>query len=1165
MSVVANVAVNLDATSVVQRLKQIREAALGTDKAFQRLSEATKNVSRIVQGTQGGFAKASEVLGVFNAKVKNTESAIKAQIAALRAVQEKVQLGGALYKKAGAQIKEYEDALKKAKGETDEAGKSTNTLKERITTFVASLAAATTAIDVVKRSLSAAFERSQAETRLKALTAEFGETEAAMKLASKASEKFGMTQTEATKAIADVYGRLRPLGYSLEEVSGVYEGFSVLSKKAALSTAEASSVFTQLSQALGSGVLRGDEFNRMAESMPSILNIVAKELNVNVSALRGMAADGKITGDVVVRALSKVAKSASDLDKFLDPSQKALNLLARNAEEAAVQFGRLLAPAAISLINGAANALGFLATNMKQIAQTAVFFGTFAGTLKLIAVGTQAWANASKLLAAGQKAAGVAAAFLQGVMNPASLASTALALGAATAASFALGKAMDGAAADATKIDPAAQAAARATTKVQEEANKLKKEMEKAKQQATALAIEMQTKLVSAAKAASAALEAQITAKGNVGSIVAAQITSEQKLNELYRIGLDRQYAMATSARQRLDIAIQIANNEIRNAQLAYQATKAQIMIENEVLRLQEKQAVLKGHEILAEGKLAILRAKSPEEARLKTIQLNEALAAQNRVIEATAVESAARRTLNEFVAKTAETQYKVQVATAAAGLEQKLLSKEIGLSAKSASSLASGIYSSATNTATMNGLSAELSNRMQVASQSLNAGTEAAKANAYQFEMLAVSGTEAATAWTGAVSTGVTAQQQVANAAVQTTGQVVAANNIRSLSALQSDTAILESSNATYQAINQASVASVTAQQDNWVLLANWFANNVTLPIAQAWNAMAQALPDGVTKALRVITDGVGRFFNWMVDTISDNTKTSMRIIYQIFVEPFVVLWERVLRKPVEAFLNWFSKAFNGMADFFVKNVVNPIRDAWKSLTDFLSSAMEKTAKLSKTAWNAFANWFNSSVVSPISKYWNGLVDGIVSRVQGVRNAVVSIWSNIVNAVVGGIASGIRGVIGATGRIINSIIGGLNQLIAGINKVRAAVGLSTFSFVPLVTMPSFAEGGVVKGPTVALVGEGGEPEYIIPESKMAQASANYLSGARGGAVIPAMAEGGYVASGAQINVTTGPVIQQNGQQYVTMKDLEKAMRQTADGIYASLRTSSGRFAIGAR
>ena len=50
-----------------------------------------------------------------------------------------------------------------------------------------------------------------------------------------------------------------------------------------------------------------------------------------------------------------------------------------------------------------------------------------------------------------------------------------------------------------------------------------------------------------------------------------------------------------------------------------------------------------------------------------------------------------------------------------------------------------------------------------------------------------------------------------------------------------------------------------------------------------------------------------------------------------------------------------------------------------------------------------------------------------------------------------------------------------------------------------------------------------------------------------------------------QINITTGPVLQQGGQQYVTMADLERAMRKTADGVYSSLRTPAGRYAVGVR
>jgi tape measure domain-containing protein len=129
------------------------------------------------------------------------------------------------------------------------------------------------------------------------------------------------------------------LALALREISGVYDGFNTLSKQASLSTAESASVFTQLSQALGSGVLRGDEFNRMAESMPAILGVVAKELGVSQNALRGMAADGKISADVVVRGLKKVADAGGDLDKFLDPSTKAMNKLAKESENAQVALG----------------------------------------------------------------------------------------------------------------------------------------------------------------------------------------------------------------------------------------------------------------------------------------------------------------------------------------------------------------------------------------------------------------------------------------------------------------------------------------------------------------------------------------------------------------------------------------------------------------------------------------------------------------------------------------------------------------------------------------------------------------------------------------------------------------------------------------------------------
>jgi len=66
----------------------------------------------------------------------------------------------------------------------------------------------------------------------------------------------------------------------------------------------------------------------------------------------------------------------------------------------------------------------------------------------------------------------------------------------------------------------------------------------------------------------------------------------------------------------------------------------------------------------------------------------------------------------------------------------------------------------------------------------------------------------------------------------------------------------------------------------------------------------------------------------------------------------------------------------------------------------------------------------------------------------------------------------------------------------------------------------------------------------------------------RGAGVIPQFAGGGVVGT-PQINIKTGPVMQQGNERYVTLNDLEAAMRDTADGIISQLRSPSTRFGLG--
>jgi len=82
----------------------------------------------------------------------------------------------------------------------------------------------------------------------------------------------------------------------------------------------------------------------------------------------------------------------------------------------------------------------------------------------------------------------------------------------------------------------------------------------------------------------------------------------------------------------------------------------------------------------------------------------------------------------------------------------------------------------------------------------------------------------------------------------------------------------------------------------------------------------------------------------------------------------------------------------------------------------------------------------------------------------------------------------------------------------------------------------AFQYGGVVNSPTLGMIGEGGESEYVIPASKMSGAMARYSAGARGGAVIPGGShESGTVAgsSGNTVVEYTGPTLNFNGDEYV--------------------------------
>lgn len=137
----------------------------------------------------------------------------------------------------------------------------------------------------------------------------------------------------SSRGLNNVFDIALKTNQSINATSGVYQRFAqnaetlkisqaqiaslteTVSKAVAVSGASAGAAdaaLTQFGQALGSGILRGDEFNSVMEQTPALAKAIATGLGVTTGELRNMAKEGKLTMDVLVPALERAKESVDD-------------------------------------------------------------------------------------------------------------------------------------------------------------------------------------------------------------------------------------------------------------------------------------------------------------------------------------------------------------------------------------------------------------------------------------------------------------------------------------------------------------------------------------------------------------------------------------------------------------------------------------------------------------------------------------------------------------------------------------------------------------------------------------------------------------------------------------------------------------------------------------
>lgn len=122
---------------------------------------------------------------------------------------------------------------------------------------------------------------------------------------SRATEEMGLSETERLRITETINKSLIVSGTSAQEAAGSLR---------------------QLSEALASGVLRGEEFNSMAENAPRLLKGMADYLGVSRGELRKMAKEGELTSDKVIKAIQEMGGSIdAEFSKMPMTVERAMN------------------------------------------------------------------------------------------------------------------------------------------------------------------------------------------------------------------------------------------------------------------------------------------------------------------------------------------------------------------------------------------------------------------------------------------------------------------------------------------------------------------------------------------------------------------------------------------------------------------------------------------------------------------------------------------------------------------------------------------------------------------------------------------------------------------------------------------------------------------------
>lgn len=260
---------------------------------------------------------------------------------------------------------------------TQQANELTNTIKRAVAAYIS--------IQSVGKALNISDELVQTTSRLNMMNDGVQTTAELVNMVYAAAQDARGSFSQMADVVARFGNNAKDAFSSSEEVVAFADLIQKQMTIAGASTQEAANAELQLSQALGSGVLRGDELNSIFEQAPNLIQNIADYLDVPIGKIREMAADGELSADVVKAAIFSAADDINS--KFNEMPMTWGQMWQSMQNTALIAFQPVLqrlndlanSEAFQTFIQGAIEAMATLANILLNVFEVATSVGAFIG------------------------------------------------------------------------------------------------------------------------------------------------------------------------------------------------------------------------------------------------------------------------------------------------------------------------------------------------------------------------------------------------------------------------------------------------------------------------------------------------------------------------------------------------------------------------------------------------------------------------------------------------------------------------------------------------------------------------------------------------------------------------------------------------------------------